>query len=280
MTQVTTHQGWRGLTGIALLACLLLSGCTTALVPQRVGWLGLGGSDMGWRPRLLAQVGPGPPRSTGVEASFTEATPEEAVQLRRLGVTLPHFTHTPLPPRRDEAFVDSRVYAVGFGITAGGYVLYCKGVSLPVLVPESHVDLGLEEAQPLNGAIYPDREKALADVKAAWGNGLYAYHRGAGGLVVPTVFSPATTPNIAQTMLAVRQQLSETVEQQLTVLLVSMTGTRVLGGLYLRALRVGTAWWKHSRDGMPLPRWLRPLGCSGTLRPSRKYPGSSRLGDL
>ncbi|MFY0528030.1 hypothetical protein ACN28I_34360 [Archangium gephyra] len=122
--------------------------------------------------------------------------------------------------------------AVGFGITAGGYLLYCEGLPLPVLVSESHVDLGLTSAVPLNASIYPDRDTAPADMAdSAHGSrhARYAYYRAAGGaLIVPTVFSPATTPRIAQAMLEVRTHLTETLQRELKVLLLSLTGTKVL----------------------------------------------------
>jgi hypothetical protein len=53
-----------------------------------------------------------------------------------------------------------------FGLTAGGYLLYCEELPLPVLVPESQVDLGVTSAEPLHASIYPDRDAALADLAA------------------------------------------------------------------------------------------------------------------
>ncbi|MFY0571480.1 hypothetical protein ACN28E_47675 [Archangium lansingense] len=133
---------------------------------------------------------------------------------------------------------------MSFGITAGGYLLYCEGLPLPVFVPESHVDLGLTSMEPLSDSIYSDRDAALADMAAnASGSGRarYAWYRGAGGaLIVPTVFSPATTPRIARTMLAVRQQLVETVQHDLKALLLDMTGSRVLRGVFSRVVRMGS----------------------------------------
>ncbi|EPX58287.1 putative Reticuline oxidase precursor [Cystobacter fuscus DSM 2262] len=53
---------------------------------------------------------------------------------------------------------------MGFGLTEGGYLLYCEGLPLPVLIPESQVDLGVTSAEPLHASIYPDRDTALADL--------------------------------------------------------------------------------------------------------------------
>jgi hypothetical protein len=133
---------------------------------------------------------------------------------------------------------------VGFGLTEGGYLLYCEGLPLPVLVPESQVDLGVTSAEPLHASLYPDRDSALADLAASAsepGHPRYAWYRGAGGaLIVPTLFSPATTPRIARTMLEVRAHLAQTTQRELKVLLLTLTGTKVLQGVFSRVLRVGT----------------------------------------
>ncbi|PTL81737.1 hypothetical protein DAT35_22620 [Vitiosangium sp. GDMCC 1.1324] len=114
---------------------------------------------------------------------------------------------------------------------------------LPVLVPETHVDLGLTSADALNASIYPDRDAALADMEASAlgsGHARYAWYRGAGGkLIVPTLFSPATTPRIARTMREVRQDLAETVQRELKVVLLGLTGAKVLQGVFSRVVRVG-----------------------------------------
>jgi hypothetical protein len=171
-------------------------------------------------------------------------TPQQAESLRQRGVQLPRASHGTGDPRAHRDFVDLRVTAVGFGITAGGYLLYCEGLPLPVLVPESHVDLGLTQATPLNASIYPDRKAALADMAASASgsrHARYAYYRGAdGALIVPTLFSPATTPRIARTMLEVRKHLGETVQRELKVLLLGLTGARLIQGAFSQVVRVGS----------------------------------------
>jgi hypothetical protein len=142
---------------------------------------------------------------------------------------------------------------VGFGLTEGGYLLYCEGLPLPVLVPESQVDLGVTSAEPLHASLYPDRDSALADLEARGteaGHPRYAWYRGAGSaLIVPTLFSPATTPRIARTMLEVRAHLAQTMQRELKVLLLTLTGTKVLQGVFSRVLRVGS-----EPEPRPLPR--------------------------
>ncbi len=158
---------------------------------------------------------------------------------------------------------------MGYGLTAGGYVLYCEGLSLPVLVPESHVDLGVTSAEPLQDAIYPDRDAALAALAARdseEGHPRYAWYRGAGGaLIVPTLFSPATTPSIARTMLEVRTQLAQTTQRELKVLLLTLTGTKVLQGVFSRVLRVSS-----EPELRPLSRQERLGGQASAVRPSEQ----------
>jgi hypothetical protein len=226
-----------GLSGFALL--LFLTGCAATPSLGGAQWYGQNGL-------LAARDFPGAARAgqQAVEVDLEAPTPQRAGELRQSGVQLPRVSEGTADPRAHREFVDLRVMAVGFGITAGGYLLYCEGLPLPVLVPESHVDLGLMSAEPLNASIYPDRDTALADMAASASgsrHSMYAYYRGAGGaLIVPTVFSPSTTPRIARTMLEVRQQLTETVQRELKVLLLGLTGTRVLQGVFSRVVRVGS----------------------------------------
>ena len=156
---------------------------------------------------------------------------------------------------------------MGFGLTEGGYLLYCEGLPLPVLVPESQVDLGVTSAEPLQASLYPDRDSALADLAASAsepGHPRYAWYRGAwGALIVPTLFSPATTPRIARTMLEVRAHLAQTTQRELKVLLLTLTGTKVLQGVFSRVLRVGT-----EPEPRPLPRQEGVGGRAPASQPS------------
>ena len=235
-----TERWLRGWSGLALL--LLLTAC--AATAGEGGMAGVGTAQI---PVSAGRAAGRRGRFRGSHATTGGGTAPErrpvAPRLSELG-----------DPRAHRDFVDARVTAVGFGITAGGYLLYCEGLPLPVLVPESQVDLGLTSAEPLNASIYPDRDTALADMAASAsgpGHAKYAYYRGAGGaLIVPTLFSPATTPRIARTMLEVRQQLAETTQRELKVLLLSLTGTKVLQGVFSRVVRLSA----EEPALRPLPR--------------------------
>ncbi len=196
-----------------------------------------------------------------VDVDFEVPPPGRAGELLQGGVQLPRVSQAMADPRAHRDFIDLRVTAVGFGITAGGYLLYCEGLPLPVLVPETQVDLGLTRTQPLNESIYPDRDTALGDMEARAPESKhtrYAYYRGAGGvLIVPTLFSPATTPRIARTMLEVRKHLAESVQRELKVMLLTLTGTRVLQGIFSRVVRVGSEPERLGGEA-PAPRQLGP----------------------
>ncbi len=230
--------GWlHGLSRLALL--LWLTGCAaqpSARVPR---WYGQGSP-------VSAQGVPGPASAgpQAVEIDFEIPSPQQAEELRGRGVQLPRVSARTAEPRAHRDFVEQRVRAVGYGLTAGGYVLYCEGLAQPVFVPESHVDLGVTSAEPLHGSIYPDRdsaEEALTARGPEAGQRRYAWYRGAGGgLIVPTVFSPASTPRIARTMREVREHLAQTTQHELKVLLLTLTGTKVLQGVFSRVLRVGS----------------------------------------
>lgn len=226
-------RGLQGLWGLALL--MWLAGC--AAHPSLAG------------PEWYGQHAPATPRNwaasagqDAVDVDFEVPTPQRAEALRQRGVSLPRLAPGAADPRTHRDFIDRRVTAVGFGLSAGGYLLYCEGLALPVLVPEAHVQWGLTSAEPLNSSLYPDRDTALEALAAGAsgaGPARYTYYRGAAGaLVVPTVFSPATTPRIARTMLEVRKHLGETVQRELKVLLLNLTGTRVLQGLFSRVVRM------------------------------------------
>lgn len=216
MPRRTGSPGLRALTFL-----LLLTSCAAQPSLKRGQWYG------------QASGGQQP-----IEVDFEMPSAWQARELSQRGVQLPRSAQGLADPRAHRDFIDSRVEAVGYGISEGGWVLFCEGLPLPVLVPEQQVDLGLMEAQALNGTLYPDREAALAAQRLGAMHGSYAYYRGVGGaLIVPTVFSPASTPRIARTMLQVRKDLSETGQRELKVMLLTLTGTRVLQGAFSRAVR-------------------------------------------
>lgn len=148
-------------------------------------------------------------------------------------------------PRNEPDYVENQLYAVGYGIYLFGCHLYCKNLQMPVLVPDSHIDFTVSRAEAIDTTIYPDRASADAAILAApaAANGVkrYAFYRGAGGaLVVPTIFSPATTPVMIQTLLTARALLADEVQRELVVLALSIVGGMVLKSILTRLVRIGS----------------------------------------
>jgi hypothetical protein len=92
---------------------------------------------------------------------------------------------------------------------------------------------------------------------------------------VPTVFSPATTPRIAQTMREVRRTLSETVQRELKAVLLTMAGTKVLQGVFSRVVQRGAGaalrpfiQEEELAGGAPAPRRPVPRAAAPTPEPA------------
>ncbi|MBC8166208.1 MAG: hypothetical protein H7Y20_10090 [Bryobacteraceae bacterium] len=173
-------------------------------------------------------------------------------------------------PRNEPDYVDTCLNAVGWGIYLFGAHLYC-GLSLPVLLPDAYIDFTVGNAVSIDSTIYPDRAAAEAAILAAPartdGVTRFAYYRGAGGaLVVPTIFSPATTPRTIQTLLTARALLAQEVQNELVVMALTMVGGMVLKSIATRLVRVGS---KSSEPVKPPPAAEPP--------PLRIKPAMQRL---
>ena len=225
-------------------------------------------------------------QSNIVPFDIEKPTPEQAAQNRRLGVQLPRVS-TALDPRTHSMYVDRRIRAVGYGIYLGGYLLYCEGLELPIFVSESYVRLGLTNAASVNNDIYPDYDSARATIPyGPWREEdavPYAYFRAAGGaspLIVPTIFSPSTTPRTVETMLDARRALAEAVQQDLTAVAIGLVGGIALRVAFSVIARVagGGASSKTAPEPTPTtPSSRAPT--EPTPRPTRqqqKGPGSQR----
>jgi hypothetical protein len=124
-------------------------------------------------------------------------------------------------PMNEPDYVERRLRAVGYSIYLGGCHLYCDGLSIPVMLPDSHIDFTVGTAVSINTTIYDDRAAADAALQfaPAPANGAtrYAFYRGAGdALIVPTIFCPATTPRTIQTLLTARAILADEVRKDWT----------------------------------------------------------------
>lgn len=157
-------------------------------------------------------------------------------------------------PSKQTDYIDRRLVAVGYSIYLGGCHLYCDNLKLPVFLPNSEINFTLANAQSVGDTVYADRaaaQKAAASgPKSADGAAPVAYYRGVGGaLVVPTVFSPATTPRTIQTLRQAMVVLANDVKNELTVLVGTLVGTAVLKMLATRVIR----WSQGSPEPLSSP---------------------------
>jgi hypothetical protein len=248
---------------LALL--LLLAGCA-ATPPLGTAWSGAG-QDV-------------------VDIDFEAPEPAQAEALRQRGVTLPHVSPGTASPRTHRDFIDSCVTAVGYGVTAGGYLLYCEGLPLPVLVPETQVDLGLTrgplrgEARPMTkdmqGLLLDDRwapvTSEMGFLEARAENAARAFAAWHAGLQAPRGISVQVRP------------VSGSVEQVLAALL-PLSSPEVQRQLFMPTRSAWTAYvengWTGTDASSAMSVMARTLGCRG-LRvvavPHTYRKGSGRYG--
>lgn len=177
-------------------------------------------------------------------------TPEEAARLRARGVSLPQVSDATADPRQHSDFVDNRLVGVGFGIYIGGYHIYVTEVALPLLLPNSMVDLSGRPALAISPAIYPSLGDAQAAVRSApalaagapAGTVRFAYFRSYGGVIMPTVFSDVSAPRTIGTARQAMSDLGRAVSEELVAVALTIVGARVLGAAYSRVVRALNRW--------------------------------------
>jgi hypothetical protein len=146
-------------------------------------------------------------------------------------------------PKDDPDYIDARMTYVSYNIYQFGFLVDCSGMSTPIHVSESMVDLNPTKYEPIDAKVYDTLAQANEAIRRApakpKGVTPFAYYRGAGGAVIsPTIFSPATTPRIIATFLEARRLYADFVQKALAGLAISLAGgviLRVALGPFLRA---------------------------------------------
>jgi hypothetical protein len=138
-----------------------------------------------------------------------------------------------LTPKDDAGYIDARMTDVAYNIYQFGFLVYCRGMSLPIHVPESMVDLNPTTFEAIDAKVYDTLAQANEAIRRApakpKGVKPFAYYRGAGGAVIsPTTFSPATTPRTIATFLEARRLYAEFVQDALAGLAISIAGGVIL----------------------------------------------------
>jgi hypothetical protein len=185
-----------------------------------------------------------------VNIDIEVVSPQRKAELRRLGVELPTGSGALGDPGNHSDFIDNRLSAVGFGIYVGGYHLYVTGVALPVLLPNALVDLSLCPASAIGPEIYDSLDAAKEAVRKASplaaGSPVdtvrFAYWRGYGGLILPSVFSNVTAPRTMATARLAMSDLAQQVEREMSAMALSLLGARILSAAYSRLVRAVNSW--------------------------------------
>ncbi|WP_225428085.1 DUF4157 domain-containing protein [Dyella tabacisoli] len=144
------------------------------------------------------------------------------------------LTYTPVVKRNN--YVDNSTRILGFSalqVAFGGYTIFINGFDKPILIPTDYVDRAATTATPISDHVYPDRESALAAVAAAGGGDRIAYYQAVQGLIVPTAFSRATTPQILAMINNNWKVITDEMNLVLTLYAVSLAGT-ILGNVTIQ----------------------------------------------
>jgi hypothetical protein len=159
-----------------------------------------------------------------------ESAPDDSSRPGEISVTLSDATEGP-------DYVENRLEQIGYGIFLGGYLLFLSDLDTPIFVPDAHFDYGLTEATALNNRVYATREAALEALGAETDR--FGFYRSHGDVIVPTVFSPATTPRVIAAAAAARRELAAYVQDEMTVLAMGLTGMTLLRVLLNGIMRIG-----------------------------------------
>jgi hypothetical protein len=171
-------------------------------------------------------------------------------------------------PKDDPDYIDARMTYVSYNIYQFGFLVDCSGMSTPIHVSESMVDLNPTKYEPIDAKVYDTLAQANEAIRRAPAKAKgvmpFAYYRGAGGAVIsPTIFSPATTPRTIATFLEARRLDAEFVQKAMAGLAIGLAGgviLRVALGRFLRAIPTGP---KPPRAALPAPT---PRGRIGQAR--------------
>ncbi|HET7187586.1 MAG TPA: DUF4157 domain-containing protein, partial [Gemmatimonadaceae bacterium] len=214
---------------------------------REAGEVGRHSADGGAAPRWSAAA-----RASRTAASGMPAAP--AVQLAPKPDAAASPVSTPLPPAVDDwpNFVDNLAERVNANVFTGYYnitwgkppdeievnvrgdatELYEGPANTMIALNEVHADLAAAR-------------KAVADAHELTEHGfvVYTYYRGPGGSIVPTLYSPRSTPNIYAAMMKAiterRAQAGESAEA-LKGVAIGIAGGIVLRGVLGRVMRWGT----------------------------------------
>jgi hypothetical protein len=182
-------------------------------------------------------------------------------------------------PKDDPDYVDTRMTGVGYEIYLhNGFQLFCTGMNIPIDVPDAMVDLNPTKFEPIDAKVYDTLAQANEAIRRAPAKAKgvmpFAYYRGAGGAVIaPTIFSPATTPRIIETLWEARRLYADYVQHELAGIAIGLVAGKVLQAVIGRFLRAFTG------DPVP-PRAVPPRAVPPRAVPSRAVPSPIPEGQI
>ncbi|MFM0336832.1 eCIS core domain-containing protein [Paraburkholderia fungorum] len=158
-----------------------------------------------------------------IDAPDLEVVPPDAK------IRLPSASTHGADPRNNGDYIDRNVTEVAYGIYVGGFLIFCKGVPQPFLVPERLVDFGTQNYESVSAEIYADQPAALQALPIGpWQPRQalpYTFFRAPKSpIIAPTVFSPNTAPRIVETARDAVSKLKDHVQTELTKMAISLAG--------------------------------------------------------
>jgi hypothetical protein len=155
---------------------------------------------------------------------------------------------------------------IQYGIYLGGFNVILEGTEQMVFVSNRFLE-DRTQSVSVGDRIFNSLQDAQSAVSAFTPAGdkipRHAYYWGAGGMTIaPTVFSPATTPRIFETLMNARAELARQVMTGLGQLAIQMVINKVLGFFYGRALKSGTG-----EEDVPVRKTPQPEPSQGQLVP-------------
>jgi Domain of unknown function (DUF4157) len=143
-------------------------------------------------------------------------------------------------PKGHPKYVDKKVTGVGIDLMSGSYIIFFEENELPLLVHATYFNNQLQEAPNKDSTVYDSYNAA---VKASGGSGVRYCYSAKGGIIIPTVFSPATTPRVMELVYEVNKlkaaelkALADALTIQVIVIGASIVGSAVAGWIFRRIM--------------------------------------------
>jgi hypothetical protein len=125
-------------------------------------------------------------------------------------------------------YIDKKMTAIAYSIYTP-LLVFVEGMSQPIAIPLEYVQFGNAKYASASDTVYANRDAAVQSIPVTAPTAEeelpFAYFRVVvGGMVAPTIFSPATAPRIVRTAADVIQRLKNEVQSELTFTALTLVG--------------------------------------------------------